>query len=119
MKNANPILKGWISEYWEQGMEGTFFRVFQDENLARDRFSGWRPEGMHILSEGDLLTIFSPEKEVLWTGLIEPRRCGFLKLKKLHPANSDWTPENVSPEDWEGWFRFSPPLEATFRSGKL
>lgn len=109
-------LTGWISDYWEQGMEGLFYRVFQDEKFAESRFAGWQPEGMHILGEGHHLTIFDEEQKILWSGTIKTRRYGLLNLCKLYPSNPLWTPENVSLEDWNKWFRHQPPLEAALRS---
>ena len=110
--------EGWISEFWEQGMEGEFFRIFQDRAFADGRDSGWHPDGMHVLSVGDALTIYGEDRRILWAGVIRARRCGFLNLRKLYPSNPDWCPEDVSLTDWNDWFRQNPPLEAVFRKGR-
>lgn len=108
-------LHGWISEYWEQGMEGFSFLTFQDREFAESREKNWRHEGMYILQEGDELTIFDDGEKIIWTGLIETRRGGFLHLCKISPSDKDWTPQDISLEKWKGWFNYHPPLNAILK----
>ncbi|MEM7346910.1 MAG: hypothetical protein AAF485_21945 [Chloroflexota bacterium] len=105
-------IQGWIAEYSAQGMEGETWLTIQDKSYSRDRQGGWRLEGMCILEIGDQLTIFGLDGQLLWSGLIQPRRTGFLGLKKTSPNHPDWSPETVDLVTWRRWFRHSPPLEA-------
>jgi hypothetical protein len=108
-------LRGWISEYNGQGMEGEFWRVFQDQEFATDIETNWQFEGMYQLHEDDELIIFNVNKKTLWSGKIKTRYVGFLGLKKLCPSQPDWRPADVKLADWEKWFRQNPPLEAILK----
>ena len=114
--NSTPtLLRGWISEYSAQGMEGDLWRVFQDRAFAQSRDAGWEMQGMHVLSEGCELTIFAADGSVCWSGVITAVRSGLFGLRKLAPGHPDWAPAGVTREEWASWFRHQPPLEAELR----
>ncbi len=105
-------LRGWISEFTEQGMEGEVWRIFQDEAFSDSNSHGWRFEGMHQLANGDALTILDAGDRILWQGILraQSRWLGF--AAGLSPVHPDWHPSDVSLETWCGWFRSQPPLRA-------
>ncbi len=116
-ESTPTVLRGWISEYSAQGMEGDFWRIFQDRTFAQSRDAGWALTGMHLLGEGDELTIFAADESVCWSGVITAVRSGWLGLRRLTPVDPDWAPVGVAPEEWSSWFRHQPPLEAELRIG--
>jgi hypothetical protein len=100
-------IEGWISEYWEQGMEYVA-AIFQDRSHATGRDGGWRYEGMHSLCEGDELTILADDGAVLWSGRVGSMGCdGRLEIM---PATSAWVPPGIDPAQWREWFCASPSL---------
>ena len=105
-------LHGWISDYNEQGMEGDYLLVFQDEaHVAGDQ---WDRAGMMELRPGDALTILDPGGGVRWSGTVGARRTGVL-LALFGRQWPHWSPRDVPFETWVGWFRERPPLRATLR----
>ncbi len=104
-------LLGWISEYYEQGMEGDYWHTFQDGRYTESHERGWDRAGMYILRAGDHLTIIDVNGETLWQGVLQPRRHGFLRLCVLK-VDARWHPEHIPYDQWRGWFRHRPALEA-------
>lgn len=109
-------LHGWISDFWEQGMEEPPWLIFQDEKYAESPAGGWSRDGMHTFAEGDHLTILGEDGSVLWAGRLESRKTGW--FSRLPASSCDWHPEDVPAETWSGWFRRSPSLRAVFRPAK-
>lgn len=67
-------MKGVLELFSETGTEGGFW-AFQDEAFIKDN-DHWDIAGLHILEDGDQLTIFdkdNPEK-ILWEGVIKLKR---------------------------------------------
>lgn len=110
----SEILEGWISDYWEQGMERQPDRIFQDKRFCGSRTENWNRKGMFLLEPGDKLTIFDEQDEILWSGILEKRRNGCLGLTTFYPSDYEWFPKDVEFETWESWFKHQPPLKATF-----
>ena len=108
-------LHGWIADFWEQGMEESPWLTFQDEKYCESPTGGWSREGLHRFAEGDHLTILGDDGEVLWTGVLEGRKSGW--FSRLEAGSSDWHPEDVEAETWQGWFRRSPALRAVLELG--
>lgn len=96
-------MDGWISNYWEQGMEEPARLIFQDERFTNGR--SWSPEGMHEPLPGDELTIYSPDGDVLWQGRLKLRRKGWF-------GESTLIPPEVGEAQWRHWFHLEPPLRA-------
>lgn len=63
------MLKGVCYFYSETGTEGGYW-AFQDNKYISPQ--GWSYKGLHILKNGDQLTIFSPDNptQVVWSGTI-------------------------------------------------
>ena len=109
-------LKGFISWYFETGMEGSYF-IFQDiehiDNLSKENES-WSWSGTHILKHGDKLKVFDKEnpEKLLWEGSIDFKwyqnyRKGYhysdRKLRAL--------PKGVEEKDWVKWTTEDYPAE--------
>lgn len=105
------IYHGWISDFWEQGMEGERWHVFQDIAFAQDRAHGWRREGMYLLQTGDRLTILADDGHLLWQGTLAARRLRWFG-RKVSPYEPEWHPVDVSMAVWLGWFRQRPVSRA-------
>ena len=101
-------MDGWISTFWEQGMEESAWLIFQDERFAQG--NQWSRQGMHQLGPGDQLTIFAPDGDVLWHGRLQWRRQGWFGPKT-------WGPKEVGEKQWQHWFELSPPLRARLLQG--
>ncbi len=111
-------LLGWISTFWEQGMEEGEWLVFQDRRFARVDDEGrrsWDREGMHVLGPGDRLQIRDSAGVVLWDGVIEDRRVGLVEDPVgMILGHRTMVPADVEESIWGAWFHREPPLEASY-----
>lgn len=89
-------------------MEEMPWFIFQDEEYAQG--DQWSREGMHQLKDGDHLTIFKPDGEILYCDILRTRKLGF--WRKLQAGSHDWFPPEIPPTTWQSWFNASPPLRA-------
>lgn len=113
-------MRGYITDFNEQGMEGEYWLCFQDEAFING--DNWDRAGMHRLSNGSHLTIFSPAGAVCWSGIIGQRRTTQIdewiyKLRqwfKYGRGYDLWHPENMTRKEWERLFRERPHLEAEY-----
>jgi hypothetical protein len=105
-------LRGWISEFTEQGMEGEVWRIFQDEAFSDSSTHGWRYEGLRQLADGDTLTILDAGDRILWRGILRAQTRWLGLAASLSPVDAEWHPSDVSLDTWSGWFRSQPPLRA-------
>lgn len=103
---------GWIYEYWEQGWEGDFHRIFQDARFCDSRLQGWRHEGIVRLADGQRLTILTDDDAILWAGRLLARKIRPCDRVPTQPWQPDWHPLAVPAETWAGWFGAQPPLRA-------
>lgn len=108
-------LRGWISEFSEQGMEGEVWRIFQDEAHSDSDSHGWRFEGMHRLADGDELTILNAEGSTVWQGLLQNQTRWFGFAKSTTPVEPEWHPVDVPLQIWKGWFQARPPMRAILK----
>jgi len=73
-KKHGGKLLGVCHLFFETGTEGSFW-AFQDKKHIRivDRQESWSYQGLHILSDGDELTIYNKKdpKKVVWSGIIQ------------------------------------------------
>ena len=101
------VLYGVCHFHSETGTEGGYWAfqdekfIFQDEHGRAD----WSYEGLHILEDGDWLTIFDPDDpdRVVWTGTIALIQLGLF----THHAFGYWIhadQEGVDREVWAEWF---------------
>lgn len=112
LSGVTMVYHGWVSDFWEQGMEGERWHLFQDAAHAQGREQGWRREGMLLLQSGDELTIFADDGSLRWQGVLLARRLRWFG-RKVSPHESAWHPHDVTVELWQGWFRQQPALIAT------
>lgn len=111
----SAVRHGWVHEYWEQGWEGDFWRIFQDARFCDSRLAGWRPEGIARLADGQRLTILADDDAVLWTGRLLARKIGRCQRLPTQPWQPAWHPLDVSAETWAHWFSAHPPLRASLQ----
>ena len=97
---------GWISTFWEQGMEESPWLIFQGRSPDGD--DRWERERMRRLAAGDRLTILESEGAVLWSGTLSVRRLGLLGI--IGPRTL--APAGIDEALWLSWFRRNPPLVA-------
>lgn len=108
-KEEGEPLKGVCHFYSETGTEGGLW-AFQDSDYMSPQ--GWSYEGLHILENGDRLTIFSPDNpaRIVWSGVISLRP---------HPLFTEsvfgcWIhadQEGVDRETWATYFFEEYPAE--------
>ena len=60
---APQVITGLLEGFWETGTEGVLWA------LEEEPFKGY--EGLHILENGDELTVFNADGSVLWKGVID------------------------------------------------
>lgn len=102
-------LKGVLHLWSETGTEGGYW-AFQDERFIEPPtddypYAKWSYDGLHVLENGDELTIYHPEtNKVVWQGQIDLQQ---------HPLFTEYTTEgfwihadqkNISREDWSKFF---------------
>ena len=102
-------LEGVLHLHSETGTEGGHW-AFQDaEYISRDGRS-WSYEGLHILKDGDQLTIYHPKsKEQVWSGCINLRPLPHFTESAKDPERDVemWIKEDqigVEREIWAGYF---------------
>lgn len=114
--SVDDTMQGYLSDFWEQGMEEAPWLIFQDARYCAGPRGGWDREGLHRLGEGDRLTIFNEDGSVCWAGTITTRRVGW--FSKLQAGSSQWYPEGMDSTTWTGFFRHDPPLKASYRPAR-
>ena len=97
------IIEGCLEAYWEQGWEGRIAFAFQFEGNHQPFF----------LENGQRLTIYDSNEEILWSGKIQFVQRRFFDKHNLK-ANiwSDEKQKGVTYADWMDWFWRKPPLKA-------
>ncbi|MBN8658538.1 MAG: hypothetical protein J0M11_22575 [Anaerolineae bacterium] len=98
---------GKLEAYYEQGWEGMIVFSFMPDD-------GKGLNDLIPLQNGYLLTIYSENEEMLWSGEIHFVKRGFFDKHKLKAEIwSDSKQKGVSYADWMDWFWRKPPLKAT------
>lgn len=102
-------MDGVLEPYWDQGWEGRIEFAFIEDGSNQPVF----------LQDGDLLTIYSPDDLILWSGQIQFVPCRFWDKHKL-PAQiwSRVKQKGVSYAQWMDWFWRKPPLRAKLQAGQ-
>lgn len=105
-------LRGILHLWSETGTEGGYW-AFQDGQFIRADGS-WSYDGLHVLEEGDKLTIFSKENpaEVVWTGTISLRQFPVFSEE----ARGLWIhadQNSIARATWANWFLEGYPAELT------
>lgn len=108
--------EGVLHFHAETGTEGGFW-AFQDQRFIskRNGEEAWSYEGLHILKDGDKLTIFDKEdsKKTLWSGTIQLKH-----YPQFTEDASGWwihsDQEGLERAQWAIWFfkEFPARLEA-------
>lgn len=104
---------GFLSTFWEQGMEEPPWHIFQDRAYCDGPDRGWDRAGLHQLAEGSQLRVFDHDYRVLWSGQVKGRRQGW--FGRLNAGSCDWHPREVPAEVWRSYFNRNPPLRALYQ----
>lgn len=96
---------GKLSAWFETGLEGVVWVVNED---GKDGY-----EGLHVLHEGDHLTILNRQDGIIWAGKIV---CDQERGKIPRPTNPDflqqaalgcwihWVQQGFEPDEWAAFF---------------
>ena len=97
-------LHGELEAYWEQGWEGRIEYALHVEDA----------KGPFFLANGQHLTIYGDDNDVLWSGKIKfVKRNNWFDKHKLDAGIWSWVKQKgVSYADWMDWFWRKPPLKA-------
>jgi len=115
-EEQNSVLKGVCTFYTETGTEGGFWAfqdskyIFPQEGVEKEFY--YEYEGLHILKNGDKLTIFSSDnqKQIIWSGTISLRQYPVF----TENAFGLWIQadqEGVDRETWATYFFEEYPAE--------
>ncbi|OGL73682.1 hypothetical protein A3C96_01370 [Candidatus Uhrbacteria bacterium RIFCSPHIGHO2_02_FULL_60_10] len=106
-KQANELV-GVCYFHSETGTEGGYW-AFQDSRFISPPAPGsqheqWSYQGLHVLEDGDRLTILSPDdrSRVVWTGVIKLRQLGLFK----EDAGGLWIHADQEGVDRKIWSRY-------------
>lgn len=119
------MLQGWLTDYYQQGSEGQVKWAFM--GAAHADAKGWDEAGIVLLETESTLTLFNPDKTVLWAGRIEKvvgeagqvfdRQGELASLSAVfnrpdREPYSVWMPKGIAAQNWLEWCYRKPPLEA-------
>lgn len=115
-KKKRKKLTGVCLYFIEQGSNGQW--AFQDSNYifppeSMFPFGRWEMDGLHILKNGDELTIFSPDdiKKIVWSGTIELIKDERRLPRKDKIVGSWYYQKGVKRDVWPIWFDKEYPAE--------
>jgi len=95
-------IEGQCFFYSETGTEGGYW-AFQDRKYIDEKTGGWSYEGLHVLENGDHLTIFDPQsKKVIWDGVIDLIELGLF----TDTAFGFWIHNDQKGMEREKWAEF-------------
>ena len=96
-------MEGKIFGYWEQGMEGRIDFAFNAKDLTYPV----------LIKDGQHLTIYGDEDEVIWSGYIKFVKRRFWEKHNLNAGIwSTCKQKGVSYQQWMAWFWRNPPHKA-------
>jgi hypothetical protein len=119
---SERTIDGVLFAYWETGTEGVFWAVLGDEPVPASR------ENLHILTDGDELTVFDEDGSVLWRGVIHLEYESNWIEYPGHPG-AGWGQQAVSgywvhgvqrgvpPETWGDWYWGHEMADPAVRDG--
>ncbi|MDP2695647.1 MAG: hypothetical protein Q8O87_00105 [bacterium] len=95
------MLKGICYFHSETGTEGGYW-AFQDSRHISSE--GWSYDGLHILEDGDSLTIFSPDdpSQIVWSGTISLHQYP----SSIESVSGFWIHADQRGVDREIWARY-------------
>jgi len=112
---ADGFRWGFLSNYFEQGMEEAAWLTFQDQRFCASLEAGWQMEGLHRIGPGDSLQVLRDDGSLAWQGRLQMVRGGFWQRLRGQPATLK--PPEIEPEVWHDWFHRSPPWRALYLPG--
>ena len=99
------MLKGKLEAFWETGSEGVHWSLYLDGKKGY--------AGLHSITEGDYITIYDEDNEIIYEGDIIQDRFSNWKAYPMNPIFGQqvagnylvhWIQANVNPDLWEKWF---------------
>src|SRR6185369_12516300 len=101
--NIEPI-EGELFDWFETGLEGVVWTLLDDIHEAH--------AGLHVIKEGDHLTIYGRDRSMLWQGTI---RCDRETGRIPRPTNPDFK-QQAALGQWVHWIQagFEPDRWAAF-----
>jgi hypothetical protein len=99
------IFKGRLFDWFETGLEGLVWALEED---GKDGY-----DGLHVIEEGDKLTILGPRRRVLWKGIIVcDRKTGRIPHPLIPSYKQQaacgfwihWIQRGFKPETWAKFF---------------
>ena len=102
MAVSEKTLEGLCTFYFETGTEGGDW-AFQDSQFICKE--GWSYEGLHILRDGDQLTIYDPNNIdiTIWSGIINLKQYdSFKEVAKGYWIHADQI--GIDRETWANFF---------------
>jgi len=95
-------LRGICHFHSETGTEGGYW-AFQDSQFINGKY--WSYGGLHILRDGDRLTIYSPDQpdQIVWSGIIALQRH---PLFTEHVHGGWWIHADQIGQDRETWAKY-------------
>ena len=105
-------LYGFLSTFWEQGMEEPAWLIFQDQRFCETPRKGWTRNGIHRLEAGAHLRLFERDASVIFEGVLGAKPKGL--LGRLFKKPTLFPPE-IAEETLKAWFDRAPCLRAHYR----
>ena len=113
-------MKGTLEDYFETGSEGVYWSFFEDGEYESPY------DKLHLLQNGDYLTIYNPDDSIAWQGeIIEDRLSAFAermpgKYENFGQATCGglwvhWNQKDFDPLEWGAYFlkKFRAELDRT------
>lgn len=108
---------GFLSNYFEQGMEEAAWLTFQDQRFCASLEADWKMEGLHRIGPGDSLQVLHNDGSQAWQGQLQLNGGGFWRRLRGQPATLK--PPEIETEIWHDWFHRNPPWRALYRPGAV
>lgn len=96
-------IEGVLDDWFETGFEGSAWVILEDGVSGMTR--------LHLIEKGDHLTVFAPNGEVVFEGIIEPdstikegSELGYRAQPTSHGRWIHWYQKGINPDTWGGYF---------------
>lgn len=104
------VVRGFLSTFWEQGMEEEPWLILQDKRFCDTPKKGWLREGMLRIGEGFRLSLVNQDNELLFEGILGDVSQSF--WEKFRGKPKPLFPSHFPEEQWQSWFASEPPMRA-------
>jgi hypothetical protein len=99
------VISGELHPFFETGTEGVLWSIYEEGKESYD--------ALHVLEDGDHLTVFDPHGETIWTGVVQLE---YERRYRPYPQNPQYGQQEVfgfwvhgfqadiEPEQWAEMF---------------